>query len=691
MNPIGRQGIRCISIVLLVVGLVLVPPPSRGQLVSDGRTNILDGVSTNFSGDIVVGNINRFTLLVLTNGATVSNTNGSLIIGQNSSSSNNAVIITGAGSAWSNGGMQVGYFGSANRLSILNGGAVLNSGVCTVGSTSQSNVVLVTDAGSLFRNSSIVLSASGSGNQLIVSNGAVVSADSTYTWGSNTAITLTGASSWLTNQYDFQSGGISNALTITDGAALADSNGQIRGLGNRVVVDGPQSFWRNDSDLSIGHGGARNLIIITNGAKLFDGVGYIGYAGSSNTVVVAGAGSFWTNRSGLYVGYDGSSCRLFITNGGSVVSPYTYVGESFSSVSNEIIVADPGSVWKTVGNISIGANGFGGNGVIISNSGTVLAAGLSASYETNGFNILISGGNLIVTNSIQLLGRGPSFFTLDSGLVAADYLDSFQTTFDFRAGTLQLHQSQVTGTNAFEIGDGARQATLELLNYGSHNFLSRSLVVSSNAMLKGVGTIWANVTVSNGGTLSPSPSWGSSVGSMIVFGNLLLSPGSTNLMGLNGTGNYAKFDYFVGISNITYAGTLLLTNISGQLTQGSSFRLYSASNYSGAFSAIMPRSPGPALKWNTNELTVDGVLRVVALHPAPPTITGVQSSRTNLQIRASGGVPYDPCYLLTTTNIQSAAAWEFCDTNRFDSAGVSIFNRAISPTEKERYFRLQVQ
>jgi T5SS/PEP-CTERM-associated repeat protein len=672
-------------------------------LVSDGETNILDGVSANLLGDIIVGTNHPFTMLVLTNGATVANTNGNLIIGQSSFASNNAVIVVGPGSLWTNRGTQVGYFGAANQLSILGGGAVSNRGVCTIGSSSQSNVVLVSDAGSMFQNSSIVLGHGGSGNQLVVSNGAVVRANSTYVEdnaGSNNAIILTGAGSWLTNQNYFQLGGngSSNSLTIADGAALADANGYVgysSGLGNRAVVDGPKSLWMNTSDLTVGYGSPCNLLIITNGARVFNGTCYIGYSsssvGSSNTVVIAGAGSFWTNRYSLYVGYGGSNCRLFITNGGSVVSSYGYVAGFSSSASNQVIVADPGSVWKTLYSLSIGAYGNGANQLIISNFGTVLAAGLSAPYQTNGFNILISGGNLIVTNSIQLLGLGPSFFTLDSGLVAASYLSSFQTAFDFRAGTLQLQNSQVSGTSPFTIGDGARQATLELLNYGSHTFLSGNLVVSSNATLKGVGTIRAKVTVSSGATISPSPSWGSSVGSMVVYGDVLLSPGSTNFMGLNGNGNYAKYDYFFGMSNLTYGGTLLLTNISGQLTQGSSFRLYSASNYSGAFSAIMPASPGQGLKWNTNELNVDGVLRVVALHSPLPTIAAAQSSRSNIQIRVSGGIPYDTCFLLTTTNIQSVTGWEFCDTNRFDSLGRAIFNRAISTEERERFFRVQVE
>jgi T5SS/PEP-CTERM-associated repeat protein len=689
MQPIGRQGIRCILIVLLVVEFVQISPPSPAQLVFDGTTNnVLDGVSTNITSDIIVGDFKPRTLLVLTNGANISNPKGELIIGQSSSSSNNAVVITG-GSAWTNGGTQVGNFGSANRLSILNGGAVSNAGVCTIGASSQSNVVLVADPGSLFRNGSIVLAAGGNDNQLIVSNGAVVTANSTSVQadpGSNNVIIVTGEGSLFTNQLHLQLGGsgLSRALTITDGAAFVNDIGYIGssfGAGNRVLVDGPHSFWMNRDALQIGYD--NNLIIITNGAELIDDIGYLGYGGSGNTVVVAGAGSLWTNAFGLYVGYSGSSSRLFITNGGSVVSPYTYVGGLFSSVSNQVIVAGPGSVWKSLGNISIGGNG---DSLVISNSGTVIAPGLSMG-STNGFNLLISGGNL--TASLGL--SGPGALTLDSGLIAAEGLSLSEAAFDFRAGTVQLHESQVAGTSPFKIGDGARQATLELLNYGSHSFLSHSLVVSSNATLKGVGTIWASISVSNGATISPSPAWGLSVGSMIVAGNLLLSPGSTNLMGLNGNGNYARFDYFVGISNVTYGGTLLLTNIIGQLADGDSFRLFSASNYSGAFSAISPPSPGPGLKWNTNELNVDGVLRVFAVPTWSPKIVGSQVVATNIQIRTSGNIPYDPVFLLTTTDLRSSTMWVRCATNRFDWQGNALFEQHIIPNEPGRFFRLEVE
>jgi len=801
MKSIGSQGARIIFLLVLVGAVICMPPKACGQLVEDGSTNILDGVSTNLLTAVYVGSNAPFTMLVLTNGTTVTNVNGGCDIGWNTNANSNTVIVVGAGTVWTNFAFRVGFNGSYNRLSILdgavvsgrdlglaenlwannnlavisgagslctnsdltyissgsgnqliitnggavagriafiygnsnsvavtgtnstwkcaslevgrfgagfasynqllinNGGTVSISGTGTVGTISQSNFIFVADPGSSFRSGTIVLGHGSRGNQLVVSNGAVVAANHTYVEdnsGSNSQVIVTGSGSLLTNQSDFQLGqrGSSNLLMLTDGGTLADNSGYIgnfiASVGNLAIIDGPHSLWTNRGDFYAGYTSPRNQLIISNGAKLFDASGYVGFNSASNTVIVTSPESLWTNRSNFYVGNGGANNQLIITNGGTVISPNSYIGAPSSGLSNKVVVTDPGSLWKTLQTLSIGTFGNGANQLIVSNSGTVLASTLTVNVGSFGFKMLISGGNLIVTNSILLLGPGPGFFTLDSGLVAADYLSCSQTTFDFRAGTLQLHSSQFFGTSPFNVGNGVAQATLELLNYGSHNFNSHSLVVSSNATLKGVGTILANVTISDGATISPSPSWGSSVGSMIIGGDLLLSPGSTNLMGLNGEGNFAKYDYFVGISNMTYGGTLLLTNITGQLAAGNSFRLYSASNYSGAFSSIIPPSPGPGLKWNTNELNVDGVLRVVALQPLPPTIAG-QLSGTNFQIRASGGIPYDPCYLLTTTNIVSPAGWEYYATNTFDSSGNAVFNPTFLLDEKERFFRLQVQ
>lgn len=775
-----------------------MPMKARCQLVDDGSTNILDGVSTNLVGSVWVGSNAPFTMLVLTNGATVTNISGSLYIGWNASANTNTVIIVGAGTVWTNFASRVGYHGSYNRLSILdgavvaendlslgqdysssnnlaiisgagtlctnhdlqelgpgtgnqliitnggivsggisvigatsnsvsvtgtgsmwkcgkldlglyggavagysqllisNGGAVSNSGTCTIGNLTQSNLVLVADPGSSFRSGLIVLGHNSRGNQLVVSNGAVVSANLTYVednQGSNHQVIITGPGSLLANQTEFRLGygGSSNLLLITDGGILADNTAYIgtvlgSGFGNQSIIDGPHSAWTNRSDFYVGLGSARNQLIVSNGAKLFDAIGFIGYGSgaNSNTVVVTGPDSLWTNRSNLYVGWGGQSSQLLITNGGAVISVNSSIAAQSSSVSNQVVVTDPGSLWKTLQTLSIGPAGSGANQLIVSNSGAVLASDLNVRGGPFGFNVVVSDGNITVTNYFLLDGSGPDFLTLNSGLIAADTLSWAGTKFEFNGGTLRTRNTFRDDTSAFKVGNGTAQATFELVSSGLHGF-SLGLVVSSNAVLRGVGTIIGDVFVANGGTLSP----GFSLGQITVNGNLVFSDCSTNVMELNATDSTC--DTLVAMTNVTYGGTLLLTNIVGQLADGNSFRLYSASNYSGAFSAISPLSPGPGLKWNTNELNVDGVLRVFAVPTQPPKITSAQVVGTNIQIRTSGNIPYDPVFLLTTTNLSPPTVWVYCATNKFDSQGNALFNQSITPGELVRFFRLEVQ
>jgi hypothetical protein len=317
----------------------------------------------------------------------------------------------------------------------------------------------------------------------------------------------------------------------------------------------------------------------------------------------------------------------------------------------------------------------------------VLASNLSMNIQPSTI-VVGPGGSLFVTN--ELTDGYYCALTLDGGLINAAGLSQgggAALVLNFKSGILQLRG---TGDSAafppsmpVVIGNSNAQATFEMLSAsGTHTF-GRGLTISSNAVMKGVGTVLGNVTVLPGGSLSP----GSSIGQMNIKG-LTLSDGSTNVMELNaGTGTS---DTIIGLTNIAYGGTLQLVNLAGTLTNGSSFRLYTSSNYTGAFSTLLPSSPAPGLKWNTNQLTVDGVLRVMALHAPPPTIAGAQISGGNLQLQATGGLPYDPCFILTCTNLSSPVEWQYVSTNTFNSTGNALISLPVSPIEPARFYRLQV-
>ena len=65
---------------------------------------------------------------------------------------------------------------------------------------------------------------------------------------------------------------------------------------------------------------------------------------------------------------------------------------------------------------------------------------------------------------------------------------------------------------------------------------------------------------------------------------------------------------------------------------------------------------------------------------------------TNLVFSATGGVPYDPVYLLTSTNVAlPLTSWTYFATNSFDAGGNASFAPTVTTTEAGRYFRLLVE
>src|ERR1035438_3828890 len=105
-------------------------------------------------------------------------------------------------------------------------------------------------------------------------------------------------------------------------------------------------------------------------------------------------------------------------------------------------------------------------------------------------------------------------------------------------------------------------------------------------------------------------------------------------------------------TTITYGGTLSLVNLGSPLTNGSSFKLFSASSYSGSFATITPATPGPGQAWNTNALTTTGTISVVAtVGPQPVHVTSISVSGTTLNISATNGVHGGQYVLLGTTNV----------------------------------------
>jgi autotransporter-associated beta strand protein len=130
-----------------------------------------------------------------------------------------------------------------------------------------------------------------------------------------------------------------------------------------------------------------------------------------------------------------------------------------------------------------------------------------------------------------------------------------------------------------------------------------NLVVVTGGALGGTGTIGGPVVVNAGGVLA-----GSSIASLTFSNSLTLNPGSVTSLNINKAAGTA--DTIVGLTSLTYGGTLALNNQAGAFAIGDAFKLFDARTYSGAFTTITPASPGIRMGWDTSTLTTDGTLRV---------------------------------------------------------------------------------
>ena len=88
---------------------------------------MINGTSTNLTGDLVIGTNGSFTTLIISGAGSVTNTgNGS--IGLNSTAKTNHVLVTDPNSVWGMGGnLALGSSGSYSLLVVSNGAKVMDN------------------------------------------------------------------------------------------------------------------------------------------------------------------------------------------------------------------------------------------------------------------------------------------------------------------------------------------------------------------------------------------------------------------------------------------------------------------------------------------------------------------------------------------------------------------------------------
>jgi autotransporter-associated beta strand protein len=175
----------------------------------------------------------------------------------------------------------------------------------------------------------------------------------------------------------------------------------------------------------------------------------------------------------------------------------------------------------------------------------------------------------------------------------------------------------VTGSSLTKVGGGI--LTLNGINSytGATTVNAGTLLVNSNSAaasgtvavgtsgtLGGTGIIGGASTIN--GKLSPGSG---GIGTLTFTNTLTLGSSSTTMIKLN---KGAATNDAVAVSNaLSFAGTLQVSNLSGAIAAGDSFKIFSARTYSGGFSGFSLPVLANAV-WVTSNLTLNGTLSVAA-------------------------------------------------------------------------------
>jgi T5SS/PEP-CTERM-associated repeat protein len=419
--------------VINVNGIVL-----DGDLVFDkthGTTRSLPfgtggtlNLALNGTGALGVGHSGSGTLRIA-DGAKIYS--GELLLGDNTEG-NGVATITGLGSLWANDGLYIGNKGSGT-LTVEAGGELRSAWYVYMGfHKGSSGTVIVRGNGSKWNSSEMIIVGSfGRGTLNIESGGLVVSRGGAVggTLPGESAVTITGAGSrWLNY----------GGLDIRNGTLRVEASGLVTStigwVSGAAWVAGANSKWTNSGELQVS-----GTISIESGGQVSNTNAFIGPGSlETPTVFVRGMGSQWTNWGSLHVGRDGLGA-LTIANGGLVTTILPlYVGQNgqgslqvetggtMMSASaclggdewsrGVAYVADAGSQWKNVGELSLGNSGGTGqldvaNGGQVTASLVSLASGSAVRLHVSGDNMLVLGdasnAGVLVNGGTLALYAGP--------------------------------------------------------------------------------------------------------------------------------------------------------------------------------------------------------------------------------------------------------------------------------------------
>ena len=112
-----------------------------------------------------------------------------------------------------------------------------------------------------------------------------------------------------TNYVGSNSSGVSSNFTSGTNRYSATYIGFAVGANsNSLSVENTNTVLTNSGVLRVGQAGSANSLVISNGGRVQNTTGAIGFTNSSNnSVLVTGTNSLWTNSGNISVGYMGQA------------------------------------------------------------------------------------------------------------------------------------------------------------------------------------------------------------------------------------------------------------------------------------------------------------------------------------------------------------------------------------------------
>ena len=551
--------------------------------------------------------------------------------------------------------------------------------------------------------------------------------------GTNTITLTSGTASWtLVDNSASTAIIVPWAFNIQGGTFTFGGAGSAPNLTSTTVNGAPQDNQVGDLAGGVGTFNMANGTLTTdarlNTALVGDATGIVNQTGGTLTIGSQFQGANGSNPGEVsVVNLTGGTMNI-----GTVASPTApfYVasrGGGTLTVSNSAVLncgtldVSRNAYGNTVGSVGVvnlngGAVLCGKVGTATANAQTSVLNGSSATFNFNGGTLKInsgttpffqgsivaplipiaaivrSGGAFIDSNGKTNLFAEPLLHDSTLGSVPDGGLTkngagclilvsnvSYTGNTTINAGTLAL-------SNAVALSSSLVLAVAAGAVLDASGRSTGALALVGGQTLTGAGTVMGNVAATAGATLL----LGAPRGTLAFANSLTLAGGSTTVMSIDKSVMPSNAVTQVA-EGLIYGGTLIVTNLGViPYSAGDSFKLFSAANYSGAFTNITPALPGLNLAWNTNDLG-RGVLSVAAAPTSPPKFGVAMESGNRLVFGGSDGVANWPCVILTTTNLALPPShWTRLATNMFDAQGGLVFTNAPNPDAPQNFYQLEM-